>query len=295
MMRLQTLLQINDYPERYKERLLWLVKIVATGACLWLIITHLSESSFPPGSLLLSAQHIKWVALTLVLMPLNWYLEVEKWRLSVPDEHLTFREALSGVLSGLALSWVVPFTLGDLSGRLATVSNHKKSGFALLIIRSVSLGLTMAFGGYALLFYFGFPSLYYVLVVVGLLVMFLILRKLYGTNQKGLFAKITGLSVARYLVFTLQFFVIIWAFLPTLPVHIILLGIGWVFLFRSVVPSLFGNFGVREASALLFFESYLDQPSLILLPCLLIWLINTVIPSLVGTSYVFKLKLNIAR
>jgi len=106
----------------------------------------------------------------------------------------------------------------------------------------------------------------------------------------ALFSKLLGLSVIRFAVFFFQFYVLLAAFNPALTMHLILAGVGWVFLFRSVVPSLFGNLGVREAGALLFFEAHVSDMMLILVPSLLIWLINTVAPSVLGLYFLLKFK-----
>lgn len=228
-------------------------------------------------------------------MPFNWLLEVEKWRISVPHEKLTFHQSMSGVLSGLALNWVLPFTLGDVSGRLAGVINYKKTGAALLLNRALSLGITLIFGGCSVLFYWNASPTYFWILPIGFIVLIAVLKVFYKSLETSRFVKILVLAITRYLIFTIQFALIIYAFIPALSISVVILGIGWVFLFRSLIPSLFGNFGVREASALMFFESFLDTPSLILFPCLLVWVINTVLPSIVGVSYIFKLKFNIAR
>ena len=107
--------------------------------------------------------------------------------------------------------------------------------------------------------------------------------------------QVLALSLLRYVIFTFQFYLVLSLFLPELAWYLILLGIGWIFLFRSVIPSFLGNFGVREASAIVFFQAYVPDVSIVLIPCLIIWMINTVIPSILGTVYVFKLKLNIAQ
>jgi len=99
-----------------------------------------------------------------------------------------------------------------------------------------------------------------------------------------------GLSVLRYAIFTVQFTVLIHVFLPEIALDVAMLGVGWTFLFRTVIPSLFGNFGVREASAMMFFEPLVNDMTLILFPCLLIWFINTVVPSIFGAFALLSLN-----
>ncbi|MEQ8471660.1 MAG: hypothetical protein RIC35_10755 [Marinoscillum sp.] len=272
-----------------------MIKILFTAASLWFIMAHIQQSSFPLGSLTLTSQNLWWIMIAVILMPINWWLEIVKWRISVPAENLTFNEARTAVLSGLALNWVLPFTLGDLSGRLAAVNHYRATAKALLVTRMLSLGITLVFGGFAVLHFFSLPQMSYLLVIIGFIFLTFLMYRVYGSKEHVRFIKILTLTAIRYLVFTAQFTVLIYAIIPSLSFSVLILGIGWVFLFRSVIPSLFGNFGIREASALVFFESYLETPAMILLPCLLIWMINTIIPSIVGATYIFKLKVNIAR
>ena len=97
-------------------------------------------------------------------------------------------------------------------------------------------------------------------------------------------------SIFRYLIFTVQFVLLFYAFIPEVNLVVIIAGVGWTFFFRSVIPSLLGNMGVREVGALVFFERYVSEPSLILIPSLLIWLINAVSPSVFGLYYNLRFK-----
>ena len=121
-------------------------------------------------------------------------------------------------------------------------------------------------------------------------------KKMVGVSMANLLiVKVLGLSVCRYLIFSFQFFCMLAHFNPSLAYMTIILGIGWIFLIRSVLPSLLGGVGIREASALSFFYPYEAEAAMILMPCMLIWLINTVLPSLLGSITIFKLKVNIAK
>lgn len=226
-------------------------------------------------------------------MPLNWILEAMKWQRSVSEEQLSFGRALQAVLCGLALNWVVPFTLGDAGGRLWNLQERRSGVMALAVNRMISLGITGVFGGVSVLAYFGYVSFDKVLQALSAAVVLLIGVGWWG--MKATYRPVLRVALLRYAVFTFQFYLLIEAFFPDLNFALILSGIGWIFLFRSFIPSIFGNFGVREASALLYFEHYLPDSERILVPCLLIWMINTVIPSLVGACMIFKLKVNIAR
>lgn len=286
-------MQINHYPDSLKKSLEWLLKSGFTIACFYFIFTHADWQAVDFTALSPEIKTLAILGAVLFLMPVNWVLEAERWRRSIPAEGLSFQEAMSIILAGNALNWVVPLTLGDAGGRLSMVRNYQKSIKALLVNRVIMSCITMVFGGLAVLFYFQM-ELWYVLPVllIGLVVVgFYLGRK----TSEHHWALVSLLSVIRYGVFTLQFFLVLHLCLPGVDGVLLLLGVGWIYLFRTFVPSLFGNFGVREASALLFFEHYLPDVSIVILPCLIIWFINSVIPALLGSLSIFQLKLNIAQ
>lgn len=289
-------MQINHYPERYKKTIEWVLKIGATAACLYFISTKAGFESLDFSMALSQPGVVVAFGAAMVLMPLNWALEAEKWRIAVPEEHLSFSAALQSVLVGLSLNWVVPFTLGDAGGRLAGLHDYKRASVSLLICRAILLAITVYFGAMAVLFYFGWldTPVFILLLVLAVGTCAVAMRR-YSPGRGSVWGQVLALSLLRYAVFTLQFFLLLRAFLPEVSVPIIVLGVGWVFLFRTFIPSLLGNFGVREASAMVFFSPFVGDMNMVLLPCLLIWLINTVVPSLFGAACVFKLKLNIAQ
>lgn len=286
-------MQINHYTERYKKSLEWTVKIIVTGLCIYFISTRVDLSDINLKEAFDKPDGIIIYMIVLMLMPLNWALEAEKWRVSIPHETSSFQEAWRRVLAGLALNWVIPFTLGDVGGRLLNVQNAKKSAGALLINRTILLLITLLYGGIAVLYYFDWYNHW--MLAVPFLVVGVGLAALSSWGNGSMWIQVLALSLLRYAIFTFQFYLVLSLFLPELAWYLILLGIGWIFLFRSVIPSFLGNFGVREASAIVFFQAYVPDVSIVLIPCLIIWMINTVIPSILGTVYVFKLKLNIAQ
>jgi hypothetical protein len=270
-----------------------LLRLAILAACVWYIMTAVADRwvwEYPGLERLVPA-----LMMCVVLMPLNWYLEALRWKISLGAVRpCTMGEAWRQVLSGLALNWVLPFTAGDLVARLLPNTDRKLVIYLLMWNRSVMLILTLLFGMYGL-HQWGNPVLAVrgVLAIVLLMVLVavvMIVRRLLVSKpfHRHWVPQLVGLSVVRYAIFTWQFYVLLWAFLPDVPWQIVLGGVAWVFLFRSVVPSLFGNFGVREASAMLFFEGVVDNPTLVLVPSLLIWVVNTVLASVVGLFFILK-------
>jgi uncharacterized membrane protein YbhN (UPF0104 family) len=69
------------------------------------------------------------------------------------------------------------------------------------------------------------------------------------------------------------------------------MGVAFVFLVKSVIPTLF-DLGVREFSAVYFFSKFGFSPEPVMISSLILWIVNILIPSLVGTFLVFDLKIS---
>ena len=74
---------------------------------------------------------------------------------------------------------------------------------------------------------------------------------------------------------------------------LVLAGITWVFLAKSVIPTFnfLSDLGIREFSAVLFFDSFSVPVEPIVLASLLIWVINILIPTLSSMPLMWKLRL----
>ena len=106
-------------------------------------------------------------------------------------------------------------------------------------------------------------------------------------------AQLLWLSFLRYLVFSFQFVILLKMFLPKLNLMDIFSGTTWIFLIKSIVLSF--NFlldlGIRELSALQFFESYGVSEVNILAGILSIWILNILFPSILGTVLLWRINI----
>ncbi|MDW3193636.1 MAG: hypothetical protein R8G66_14795 [Cytophagales bacterium] len=287
-------LQINDF--RWKETGLWLLKVVVLAGCVYYISQALGHRSYEG----VAWQELKrgrlWLlsGLVLLLVPLNWYLEVVKWRICVaPLTQITSRQALWSVLRGLSLNWVIPFTLGDFIGRSLNLPKNKGAIRANLVNRFASLWTTLFMFALASMFYWPDHSVWTkagVLLTLIMLVFAIIWDKHYSMINK---LKLLAVSSFRYLVFSLQFGLLLFHFCPDLSNTLLMAGIPVVFLIRTLAPSLLGALGVREAAVIWTFAAYTALPGSLLVASLFLWLFNLVLPSLVGLlpilAYRFKL------
>jgi len=281
----------------------WLiiVKLLLIMICFFFIYRKVGSSGFKIEWSELPNQFYFHLILVILLMPVNWLLEAFRWKKSLEMiEALTFMQALKMVLAGLALNWVMPFTSGDAVARIVPMKNKVATASAMLFNRGLMLGLTFLFGTFGVYLYTGsiftveWP--YVLILLLGLLFLVLFRRKLnkflnyFQIIKKKDLMVISILSGLRYFIFTLQFFILLKLFLPFISNYMLFGGIGWIYLIRSILPTLLGGIGVREASGLLFFESLTDNTALVIIPVFIIWIINTAVPSLFGMVAIWRWK-----
>lgn len=280
-------LQINDKAVNRWGRIARFVVLLGCGC---FIYSELKERS--DISLEISASQWQVIALVFVLSFANWALEIWRWKFSLGQlKPCGWKEATSQVLAGQCLNWVFPFTGGDLIARLYPHEDRKSVGALIYFNRGFMLFFTIVLGCFGLYSFYEEFNHYQSGLIIGLTGMGVLSWGIYRLAQRmanlqlGFLSGLLGISFLRYSVFTFQIFILLWSFYPDLDSAILLGGIGWTFLFRSVVPSLFGNLGVREASALVYFDQFADG-TLVIVPALIIWAINTVLPSAIGGFFV---------
>ena len=258
------------------------------------------------------------ILLAIALMPLNWSLEALKWQcLSSKVVRLPFRQALKGVLSGLALGFITPHGLGDYLGRIGILDMEGRGSLVggIFIGRACQMLVTAMFGlaGISMLF-----SKQVIVSAIGAMfvgiALFFKLRRLFKRRRFGgrgikatvsyyfkiiaefdlvTLVRVFIYSLLRYLVFSLQFFLILDLFLPTVEPSLKLSGITWIFLSKSILPTFnfLSDLGVREMSAIYFFDQFHVAAGPVVMASLLVWLINILIPTLFSLPFIFELKI----
>lgn len=249
----------------------------------------------------------------LALLPLNIGIEAWKWKYILrPIQHQSFWNCLKIILAGKSLNVVSPFGIGDGFSRFLglTKPNRNQIFAGLAVDRFSQLLPTLFFGVASVLFLIHermevpMIELKMILMIVSIVVMTVFigiyslrykikqyLTLLYSLSFKSAIST-ACLSFARYFIFVVQFYLIFWALDSQLPVSIIVLGIAWVFLFKTVIPNLsvLGDLVKREVSATLFFSFFVSDLSVVIMASFLVWVINIVLPALIGIMFVSDLK-----
>lgn len=111
--------------------------------------------------------------------------------------------------------------------------------------------------------------------------------------------KILVYSFFRYLVFALQFFIILRFFGIFIPLHDAFIFICSVFFFTTLIPTIvITDPGVRGAVAIavytFYMSGFLTQSDFVNLRIIasstLLWIVNIILPALIGSFFVFRLR-----
>ena len=309
---------------RIKFKWIFWVKAFVLFACCWLIYSKITDPErfgieFAEVILTtLTPKSLFALLFVVFLMPVNWLLESMKWRVLVrPHSNISIIQAFRGVLSGLSLGFVTPHGVGDYVGRLLSLQGESRSRLigSVWLGRAMQMTATGLFGMVGVFTYmrmsspiiFSIGVWWWVAILVGGIILLFLFQskfKVFGRRLKYYFIiaskyawhnylQLLTLSIGRYAIFSIQYLVILNILEVPLSTFVLFAGMSWMFLMKSIIPSFnfLSDLGVRELSVLTFFDLYdVSQPA-ILTSSLLLWLINILLPVLVGLYFVFKLKI----
>jgi len=319
------------FPARKREILWFLVRLLTLVLVAWFVIQALRQRQTDLLEIAQHFRHsiqpesLVWLALTVALIPLNWSLEALKWRdLARKIQPVRFREALEGVLAGLSFGFATPANLGDYAGRLLNLRSDRRleNLGAALLGNGAQYFITLLGGtlGYA---YFQathaaplHPGHRLLLGAMGLAIGFGLwvgFRReaamnglsgyrwlvplsqslgVIGQYRAEELARLMGWATLRYLVFCVQFLLVLHVFGFRLPLADQLSTVALVFFAKTVLPSFhfLSDLGIREFTALYFFSFFPVEPAAVVSATLTLWVLNILVPVLVGTVFLLRLK-----
>lgn len=255
------------------------------------------------------------------LVGLNWGFESIKWYLLVNTvEKMSFSKAFTAVLSGVSTGMVTPNRLGNFIGRVAFMkSDNRFQGTLLTFVGNIAqFTVTIACGLLALIGLYSFQNelamtWIYVLGFFGLTLGLLLYFNLGILNNRiflnylplktrdvlanvddismRMKVEILFFSLMRYVVFTVQYVLIVYAFKTDISVMELFLHINVVYLVMTLIPALFfGKLFVREAAAVLVLGWMGVHLAIILTSGFILWLFNLALPALLGGFLILKRK-----
>lgn len=278
------------------------------------------------------------LAFVLLLMIPNIGIEAQKWRFLIGRfENVSFSRALRAVFTGITVSVFTPNRVGEYFGRVF-ILNHLNPLRAVLITVMGSMAqllTTILTGSVCLIIVLpqilrhseipgGLVSLGIMISIIIMMIIVTLLylnfpgvpdfiRKLFPHRREKLDHYISVyehynisallytifLSFLRYLVFTAQFIILLYAFGVKMPWLHYLTAIPLIFLAITIIPTVaLTELGIRGSVSIYILGFYLENspgatgtPSIeILAASTLLWLINLAIPAITGTFFVFNLR-----
>ena len=270
------------------------------------------------------------ILVVIFMMFINWLLEALKWRaLILKIENVPIKRSIEAVFSGITVSSFTPNRVGEYAGRVFCIHKADRVQAVLITVLGsmAQLVTTITFGliGILLLpnlipsfdkllseFIFSYPIMLFVviLLIVLLVTLFLnisilsivlskfnFLRNYTKYNEIFSFYTYSDLletllySVARYLVFTTQFFILLLVFEVNVSyIDFFILTTTMLFVL-SIIPTIaITEISVRGSVALFLFSFVSSNVSGILSATFVMWVINLVLPALIGTGFIFTLR-----
>jgi hypothetical protein len=308
-----------------------LLIVAASCGYIYTKVFHRSDLPELLGQLSESVRERGWLIplAVLLLVPVNWGIEAVKWKkLMQPLEALPGAQAFKAVLAGVAVSTVTPNRAGEFAGRVFFLqqADRYRATWLTFAGSAVQLGITLLTGAGAYLLYAihgldtgltGGSTNELLVRVTGLIAVFsaflallllLLLpwltRNTGGSRSRfiaaaealhevrpGVFAYITGLSLLRYIVFSLQFALLLFFFgAGTGSVNAMIL-VPLTFFSVTVIPTVaLSEVAVRGSAALLLFLPVTDNPAGVLAASVGLWCVNVGLPAAAGCLFVFRLR-----
>jgi hypothetical protein len=259
--------------------------------------------------------------LIIALMLVNWSLESVKWQgLLRPFCRISFLRAFRAVMSGATVSLFTPNRIGEFAGRVLHLDEgFRIQGVIATVTGSMSQLLVTILAGCAAVFWF--PSdpgltafmpkgslliLSLLIPVVSVLVFFFLPRipgwlptgkisnlieSLRQYSALALF-KAATLSMVRYFIFSVQFFLVLGLFGIELPFLTALRLIAIIYLAMAIIPTMaLSEITVRGSVALYFLAPYSGDPLAILAASTLLWIVNLAIPASLGSLAALLIRL----
>lgn len=258
------------------------------------------------------------------LMLLNWFLESLKWKFLVRDiEKISTWKSVESVFCGLTWAVFTPNRIGEYGGRVFFLSPRKRiMGIVAMSVGSIGqlvvtnvLGslallwffitftelnailifalsiLIILFCAFMLLFYFNIQWLYALLMKINFLKRFKRFFIIFSKYKQADIVRILMYSSSRYLIFTIQYFLVIHLLVPDIQLFEMMMILFIFYFIQSALPSLdLLDIGVRASVATYFFAFVTNQEIAIMAAIACVWLINLIIPAILGSVFVLKLN-----
>ena len=272
-----------------------------------------------------STQNVLLMALAFILMPVNMAFETRKWQKSIlPVERVPFKKAYTAIFTGITTGMMFPNRTGDFLGRIFILEkgNRIKAAMLTFVGNIAQMLVTVSLGCIAWIFFAQENSyvliISMIIIILGYLLYFnihilrhlqrLIPKKWRPQAEKYMeifssystkdLAVILLIAVGKYVVYSFQFVLLIWAFDVPLNYFEAMIPIMITYLLMTVIPYItITEIAVRGGVCISVFEAWLGIKGIstsftmmVFSASTMLWLYNLAIPAIIGLFFIRKLK-----
>lgn len=258
-----------------------------------------------------------FIALLVMLVFANWLFEILKWKSLISSfNSISFNRAAKESLASLAVSLATPNRIGEYGAKaLFYPSNNCKK---ILLLNFIGNGFQMLvttfFGilglGYLVIIFeidisiYKALLLFFTTIIIGLVSYFFRKKEFiikgftianiytfYKNISAGIKIKTLVFSLIRYLVFSFMFFELLRFFDVQVELIDGFAAIFGMYLVSSFLPSIFILDVAIKGGVAVFVFSLLGVPEIsVLCTVFIMWLLNMVLPAIIGSIFLFTLK-----
>jgi uncharacterized membrane protein YbhN (UPF0104 family) len=310
-------------PHKAKHFLLVLTKVLVVGIAFYYLYSQFQEKSSTTFHFIALNLTVLSFIVILLFSILNWFFEFLKWKNLVSSFHkITFKQSVEQSLGSLTASIFTPNRVGEYIAKCLYFSKEKTKRIIFLnfLGNFTQMMVTVLFGMVGMLFYFVLSSydlnflydengfLFWLPIIVAFLFLIFIFFfkrvEFYGYSIEKLKVKMqlfparkhfvnVQYSFFRYLIFSHQFYFLLLIFQVEIPYPDAMLTIFTMYFLASIIPSIHLMDVVIKGSVAVFLFGKLGVNEWVVLSItMLMWILNLVIPVLIGSFYVLKYNPN---
>lgn len=261
-----------------------------------------------------------------LLVTVNILLEALKWKIQVkPIEDISLGKSYISIFTGMTAGMFFPNRMGNFLGRIFILEKGDRIKAAMVTIVGgfAQMIATVCFGLLAILFFIEKNKMlifFGIIIIISLLIimyfkihllkylqLFIPKRfkektksyiEIFSQYDKKELTEILIISFARYLLYSFQFVILIWAFNVPLSYINAMIPISLTYLMMMIVPYItITEIAVRGSVSILIFEKWLmmnginsSLSAMVFSASSLLWIFNIAIPAVIGLFLTNRLK-----
>ncbi|QJP34205.1 hypothetical protein F0365_07190 [Nonlabens sp. Ci31] len=284
-----------------KQFLAPLIKIIVISICAYVLYLQWMERPLQIDELWIALQNLPWFTLVfmIVISLSSWLVESKKWQYLVDDFYeLGICKSVTQNLTAQAASFITPFRAGEFALKSLFFKKYlRKKVLSRILAGNISQMLvTVILGVIGVLFYLketlDLERAFY-LICTGILLLLLVISvSLWlikkwnsGTMTTQKWRNTIFFSLLRYLLFASNWLLLLWLLDYESSVLITIRNVTVFYLVVSIIP-VFQVFdiAVKWTAATYIFEGTFFNSELILAVTTIIWLTNSILPTLLGCT-----------